>query len=180
MNLKGSKTEANLLAAFAGESQARNKYTYYASVAKKEGYEQIASIFEETANNEKEHAKLWFKYLNGGQIPSTNENLKDAANGENYEWTEMYKEFAATAREEGFEEIANTMELIAKVEKDHEERYRKLIQNMANSKVFEKDNNQAIWICRNCGHVHVGSKAPETCPACKHPQAYFEIKSENY
>lgn len=179
MNLRGSKTEANLLTAFAGESQARNKYTYYASVAKKEGYQQIAEIFETTANNEKEHAKLWFKYLHDGKIPSTEENLKDAAAGENYEWTEMYKEFAETAREEGFDEIAETMELIAKIEKEHEERFRTFIQNLAENKVFER-NNEVIWVCRNCGHIHVGSKAPELCPACKHPQGYFEIKAENY
>ncbi len=179
MDLKGSKTAANLLTAFAGESQARNKYTYYASVARKEGYQQIAGIFEMTANNEKEHAKLWFKYLHDGKVPSTEENLKDAATGENYEWTEMYKEFAQTAKEEGFDEIANVMELIAKIEKEHEERFRTLIQNLAENKVFEKDK-QVIWVCRNCGHIHIGSKAPEVCPACSHPQAYFEIKAENY
>lgn len=179
MNFKGSKTEANLLTAFAGESQARNKYTYYASVARKEGYEQIANIFEITANNEKEHAKLWFKYLHDGKIPSTDENLKDAASGENYEWTEMYKKFAQTAKEEGFDEIAKIMELVAKIEKEHEDRFRILIKNLAENKVFEKDN-QVIWVCRNCGHIHIGNKAPEVCPACKHPQAYFELKSENY
>lgn len=179
MDLKGSKTAANLLTAFAGESQARNKYTYYASVARKEGYQQIADIFEITANNEKEHAKLWFKYLHDGKIPSTEENLKDAAAGENYEWTEMYKEFAQTAKEEGFDEIAKIMELIAKIEKEHEERFRTLIQNLAENKVFERDK-QVIWVCRNCGHIHIGSKAPEVCPACSHPQAYFEIKAENY
>lgn len=179
MNLKGSKTAANLLTAFAGESQARNKYTYYASVARKEGYQQIADIFEITANNEKEHAKLWFKYLHDGKIPSTEENLKDAAAGENYEWTEMYKEFAETAKEEGFDEISKIMELIAKIEKEHEDRFRTLIQNLAENKVFERDK-QVIWVCRNCGHIHIGSKAPEVCPACSHPQAYFEIKAENY
>lgn len=179
MDLKGSKTAANLLTAFAGESQARNKYTYYASVARKEGYQQIADIFEITANNEKEHAKLWFKYLHDGKIPSTEENLKDAAAGENYEWTEMYKEFSETAKEEGFDEIAKIMELIAKIEKEHEERFRTLIQNLAENKVFERDK-QVIWVCRNCGHIHIGSKAPEVCPACSHPQAYFEIKAENY
>ena len=179
MELKGSKTEANLMAAFAGESQARNKYTYYASKAKKEGYEQIAEIFEETAGNEKEHAKLWFKALHNGEVPSTLENLKDAANGENYEWTEMYKEFAETARNEGFTEIANLFEKVGEIEKHHEERYRKLINNIENKVVFSKDED-AIWICRNCGHVVIGKYAPEVCPVCNHPQSFFELKSENY
>ncbi len=179
MDFKGSRTEANLLAAFAGESQARNKYTYYASAARKEGYQQIADIFEKTADNEKEHAKLWFKYLHNGEIPSTKENLKDAAAGENYEWTEMYKEFADVAEEEGFVEIANAMRLVADVEKEHEKRYNALLKNVEDKKVFEKDE-VVVWVCRNCGHVHVGKTAPELCPTCKHPQAYFEIKSDNY
>ena len=179
MNFKGSRTEANLLAAFAGESQARNKYTYYASAARKEGYQQIAEIFETTANNEKEHAKLWFKYLHNGSIPSTVENLKDAAAGENYEWTEMYKDFAKVADEEGFTEIAEAMRLVAAVEKEHEARYNALLKNVQGKKVFEKDQ-VVVWICRNCGHVYVGKQAPEVCPTCKHSQAYFEIKSDNY
>lgn len=179
MDFKGSRTEANLLAAFAGESQARNKYTYYASAARKEGYQQIADIFEKTADNEKEHAKLWFKYLHNGEIPSTKENLKDAAAGENYEWTEMYKEFADVAEEEGFVEIANAMRLVADVEKEHEKRYNALLKNVEDKKVFKKDE-VVVWVCRNCGHVHVGKTAPELCPTCKHPQAYFEIKSDNY
>ena len=179
MELKGSKTEANLLAAFAGESQARNKYTYYASQAKKDGYEQIASIFEETANNEKEHAKLWFKELHGGSVPSTIENLKDAAHGENYEWTEMYKEFAETAREEGFDNIAILFEKVGEIEKHHEERYMKLVGNIENNLVFER-NEEKIWICRNCGHVYYGETAPIICPVCKHPQSYQEMKAENY
>ena len=171
MELKGSKTEANLMAAFAGESQARNKYTYYASKAKKDGFEQIAEIFLETADNEKEHAKMWFKELHGGEIPSTSENLLDAANGENFEWTDMYKEFAETAREEGFDRIANLFEGVAEIEKHHEERYRAL--------VFSKDGDK-IWQCRNCGHICIGKNAPEVCPVCSHPQSYFEIKKENY
>ena len=179
MEFKGSRTEANLMAAFAGESQARNKYTFYAAKAKKEGYEQIASIFEETANNEKEHAKLWFKYLKGGAIGATTENLKDAAAGENYEWTEMYKGFAEVAEQEGFTEIANTMRLIAEVEKSHEERYRKLIQNLEKNIVFKADE-ETVWVCRNCGYIYIGKEAPEVCPACKHPQSYFERKAENY
>ena len=179
MELKGSKTEQNLMTAFAGESQARNKYTYYASKAKKDGYEQIAAIFEETANNEKEHAKIWFKLLNGGQIPSTEENLKAAADGENYEWTDMYDEFAKTAREEGFENIAFLFEGVAKIEKEHEERYRKLLANIDDKLVFSNDGD-AIWICRNCGHVHIGKEAPKVCPICAHPQSYFERKSNNY
>ena len=179
MELKGSKTEQNLMAAFAGESQARNKYTYYASKAKKEGFEQIAALFEETANNEKEHAKMWFKELHGGAIPTTAENLLDAAEGENYEWTDMYAEFAKTAREEGFTRIALLFEGVAKIEKEHEERYRKLLENVNNEMVFSKDGEK-VWICRNCGHVHVGKEAPKTCPVCAHPQAYFEVKADNY
>ena len=179
MELKGSKTEANLLAAFAGESQARNKYTYYASKAKKDGYEQIAAIFEETAANEKEHAKMWFKILHGGDIPGTMENLEDAAAGENYEWTDMYAEFAKTAKEEGFDHIAYLFEEVAKIEKEHEERYRKLIGNIEEGIVFSRDGDK-IWKCRNCGHIHIGKQAPEVCPVCAHPKAYFEIKAENY
>ena len=179
MELKGSKTEQNLLAAFAGESQARNKYTYFASKAKKDGYEQIAAIFEETANNEKEHAKMWFKELNGGAVPSTIENLKAAADGENYEWTDMYEEFAKTAEEEGFTEIAEKFRGVAAIEKHHEERYRKLLKNIEDEVVFSKDEDK-IWICRNCGHVVIGKKAPDVCPVCAHPQSYFEIKAENY
>lgn len=179
MELKGSKTEANLMAAFAGESQARNKYTYYASKAKKDGFEQIAEIFLETADNEKEHAKMWFKELHGGEVPSTSENLLDAANGENFEWTDMYKEFAETAREEGFDRIANLFEGVAEIEKHHEERYRALLSNVDNELVFSKDGEK-IWQCRNCGHICIGKKAPEVCPVCSHPQSYFEIKKENY
>ena len=176
--LKGSKTEANLMTAFAGESQARNKYTYFASKAKKDGYVQIAQIFEETANNEKEHAKIWYKLLNGG-VGSTVENLKDAAAGENYEWTDMYAEFAKTAHEEGFEEIAKLFEGVAAIEKEHEERYRKLLSNIEEGIVFSRDGDR-IWQCGNCGHIVVGKKAPEVCPVCAHPQAYFQIKAENY
>lgn len=179
MELKGSKTEKNLLAAFAGESQARNKYSYYASKAKKDGYVQIANIFEETAANEKEHAKIWFKLLNGGSVPSTIDNLKDAAAGENYEWTEMYAEFAKEAKEEGFDEIAYLFEEVAKIEKEHEERYRKLLANIEGDLVFSRDGD-CIWQCSNCGHIVIGKKAPEECPVCKHPQAYFQIKAENY
>ena len=179
MELKGSRTEANLMAAFAGESQARNKYTYYASKAKKDGYEQIAAIFEETANNEKEHAKMWFKELHGGSVPDTLENLNDAAAGENYEWTDMYDEFARVAKEEGFNRIAFLFEQVAKIEKEHEERYRKLISNIEEGLVFSNDGD-AIWVCRNCGHVVVGTKAPEVCPVCNHPQSYFERKANNY
>ena len=179
MELKGSKTEQNLMAAFAGESQARNKYTYYASKAKKDGYEQIAAIFEETANNEKEHAKMWFKELHGGAIPSTIENLQDAADGENYEWTDMYDGFAKTAEEEGFTAIAAKFRMVAAIEKEHEERYRKLLKNINDAVVFSKDED-CIWVCRNCGHVVIGKKAPEVCPVCAHPQSYFEIKAENY
>jgi len=179
MELKGSKTEANLLAAFAGESQARNKYTYYASMAKKDGYEQIAAIFEETANNEKEHAKLWFKELHGGKVPTTLDNLADAASGENYEWTEMYVSFAKEAREEGFDRIADIMEGVAAVEKEHEERYRALAKNINDDRVFEKDE-EVMWACRNCGHEHFGKSAPEVCPVCAHEKAHFEILPENY
>ncbi len=177
-DLKGSKTEANLLTAFAGESQARNKYTYYASKARKDGYEQIAALFEETANNEKEHAKMWFKLLHGG-IPDTATNLEDAAAGENYEWTDMYAGFAKTAREEGFDHIANLFEGVAKIEKEHEERYRALLKNVQEGLVFSKDGDM-IWVCRNCGHIHVGKSAPEVCPVCAHPKAYFELKARNY
>ena len=179
MELKGSKTEQNLMTAFAGESQARNKYTYYASKAKKDGYEQIAAIFEETANNEKEHAKMWFKELHDGEVPSTLENLNDAANGENYEWTDMYDNFAKVAREEGFTRIALLFEGVAKIEKEHEERYRKLIANIEDGLVFSKDGD-TIWKCRNCGHIVIGKKAPAVCPVCSHPQSYFEVKAENY
>lgn len=178
MELKGSKTETNLLAAFAGESEARNKYTYFASKAKKDGYVQIAKIFEETANNEKEHAKIWFKLLNGG-IGSTEENLKAAAAGENYEWTDMYATFAKEAREEGFDDIAHLFEQVAEIEKEHEARYLKLLANVENGLVFSKDGD-TVWQCSNCGHVVIGKKAPEICPVCAHPQAYFEVKAENY
>ncbi|MDR5585966.1 MULTISPECIES: rubrerythrin [Clostridium] len=176
-NLKGTKTEANLWAAFAGESQARNKYTYFASKAKKDGFVQIASIFEETANNEKEHAKMWFKLLNG--IGNTSDNLKSAAEGENYEWTDMYVNFAKEAKEEGFDKIAYLFEEVAKIEKEHEERYKKLLANIEDDLVFSKDGD-VIWKCSNCGHICIGKKAPEVCPVCSHPQSYFEIKAENY
>ena len=179
MELKGSKTEQNLMTAFAGESQARNKYTYFASKAKKEGYEQIAAIFEETANNEKEHAKIWFKLLNGGEIPKTTDNLQAAADGENYEWTDMYAEFAKVAKEEGFDHIAYLFEGVAKIEKEHEERYKKLLSNINDEIVFSSDG-ETIWICRNCGHIHIGKKAPNVCPICNHPQSYFERKANNY
>ena len=179
MELKGSKTEANLRTAFAGESQARNKYTYYASKAKKEGYVQIAKLFEETAANEKEHAKIWFKLLNGGDVPGTADNLLDAASGENYEWTEMYAEFAKTAKEEGFDRIAYLFEAVGKIEKHHEERYRKLLENVKDGLVFSRDG-ECIWQCSNCGHVHIGKKAPAMCPVCAHPQSYFEVNAENY
>lgn len=177
-DLKGTKTEANLMAAFAGESQARNKYTYYASKARKEGYVQIAQIFEETADNEKEHAKLWFKLLHGG-IPATSANLLDAAEGENYEWTDMYAAFAKDARAEGFDHIAMLFEGVAAIEKAHEERYRKLLANVEGGLVFSRDGDM-VWQCENCGHIHVGKAAPEVCPVCAHPQAYFAIKAENY
>lgn len=177
MELKGSKTEANLWAAFAGESQARNKYTYFASKAKKEGYEQISALFTETADNEKEHAKIWFKELGG--IGNTRENLKAAAEGENYEWVTMYKEMAETAREEGFDRIADLFDGVAVIEKQHEERYLKLLANLENDMVFSA-GEQTVWICRNCGHVHVGNDAPKECPICAHPQAYFERRATNY
>lgn len=177
--LKGTKTERNLQEAFAGESQARNKYTYYASKARKEGYEQIAALFEETAQNEKEHAKMWFKYLQGGAIKDTVENLKDAAAGENYEWTDMYERMAREAEEEGFDEIAERMRGVAAIEKLHEERYRKLLKNIEDAVVFSREG-ECVWICRNCGHVVVGKQAPEVCPVCNHPQAYFEIKADNF
>src|SRR5699024_4602618 len=176
--LKGSKTEANLMTAFAGESQARNKYTYYASKAKKDGYVQIAAIFEETANNEKEHAKMWFKLLHGG-IGDTVDNLKDAAAGENYEWTDMYAGFAKTAPEERFDHSADLFERVAKSEKEHEERYLKLVKNLEEGLVFSRDGDM-IWQCANCGHIVIGKKAPEVCPVCAHPQAYFQIKAQNY
>lgn len=179
MDLKGSKTEANLMAAFAGESQARNKYTYYASKAKKDGYVQIAALFEETANNEKEHAKIWFKLLHEGSIPGTIENLNDAADGENYEWTDMYKTFAKEAKEEGFDHIAYLFEEVGKIEKEHEERYRKLLANIEGDLVFSKDND-VMWQCSNCGHINVGKKAPEVCPVCAHPKSYFQVRAENY
>ena len=178
-DLKGTRTEANLMAAFAGESQARNKYSYYASKAKKDGYVQIAAIFEETANNEKEHAKMWFKLLHGGSIGSTMDNLKDAAEGENYEWTDMYATFAKEAREEGFDDIAALFEGVAAIEKEHEERYRKLLANIEGGLVFSRDQDM-IWQCSNCGHICIGKKAPEVCPVCAHPQSYFQIKAENY
>ncbi len=179
MELKGTKTEKNLMEAFAGESQARNKYTYYASKAKKEGYEQIAALFQETADNEKEHAKLWFKLLHGDDIPSTVENLKDAATGENFEWTNMYERMAQEAREEGFDRIAFLFDGVAKIEKEHEARYLKLLENVENGLVFSKDGDK-MWKCRNCGHIVIGKSAPEVCPICKHPKAFFEINAENY
>ena len=178
-DLKGTKTEANLMAAFAGESQARNKYTYYASKAKKDGYEQIAELFTETANNEKEHAKIWFKLLHDGNVPDTVANLKDAAEGENYEWTDMYKSFAEDAKAEGFDHIAYLFEQVAAIEKEHEERYRKLLANIEEGIVFSRDGDM-VWVCRNCGHVHVGKEAPEVCPVCAHPKAYFEHRAKNY
>ena len=178
MELKGSKTEANLQAAFAGESMATNKYTYFASKAKKDGYQQIAAIFEETAANEREHAKMWYKLINGG-IDSTLENLGHAAEGENYEWTDMYSEFAKVARDEGFEQIAALFEGVAAIEKEHEERYRRLITNIEQGVVFSKDGD-TIWQCRNCGHICIGKEAPEVCPVCAHPQSYFQVKAENY
>lgn len=178
-DLKGTKTEANLMAAFAGESEARNKYTYYASKARKDGYVQIAQLFEETAANEKEHAKIWFKLLHGGSIASTLENLKDGAEGENYEWSEMYPTFAKEAREEGFDDIADLFEGVAAIEKEHEARYKKLLANVENGLVFSKEGD-VIWECGNCGHICIGQKAPEVCPVCKHPQSYFRVKAENY
>lgn len=179
MNLKGTKTEANLQAAFAGESQARNKYTYYASKARKEGYEQIASIFEETAANEKEHAKMWFKLLHDNSIPDTITNLTDAAAGENYEWTDMYEQFAKDAREEGFDRIAYLFEAVGAIEKTHEARYKKLLENVQDGLVFSSEGD-AIWECRNCGHIYIGKEAPKVCPVCAHPQSYFQKRAENY
>ena len=178
-SLKGTKTEKNLLEAFAGESMARNKYTYYASRAKKDGYEQMAAIFEETAANEKEHAKLWFKHLHGGSVPDTITNLTEAADGENFEWTDMYERMAREADEEGFHEIAEQMRGVAQIEREHEERYRKLLKNIEDKKVFTKDGD-SVWQCRNCGHIVIGKSAPEKCPVCDHPQSYFEVKKENY
>lgn len=177
MELKGSRTEKNLMEAFAGESQARNKYTYFASVAKKEGYEQISAIFQHTADNEKEHAKMWFKALNG--IDSTAENLLHAAEGENYEWTDMYAEFAKVAEEEGFTDLAEKFRMVGEIEKAHEERYRALLNNIEMQKVFEK-SEETMWECRNCGHIVIGKKAPEVCPVCAHPRSYFEVRKENY
>ena len=179
MELKGSQTEKNLMTAFAGESQARNKYTYYASQAKKDGYEQIAAIFEETAGNEKEHAKLWFKLLNGGKVPSTMDNLKDAAEGENYEWTDMYKSFSETAKEEGFDDIAELFRMVGDIEKHHEERYLTLLKKVEDNLVFETEE-ETIWICRNCGHVYRSKEALEVCPVCKHGKAYQEKRATNY
>ena len=179
MELKGSKTEQNLMTAFAGESQARNKYTYYASKARKDGYEQIAAIFEETANNEKEHAKLWFKELHGGEVPDTIVNLEDAVAGENFEWTEMYKEFAEVAREEGFTKIAYLFDSVGKIEKEHEKRYLTLLKNVKEDKVFHKDGDK-LWICRNCGHVYIGKDALDVCPVCNHKQSFMEVKADNY
>jgi len=179
MELKGSKTEANLLTAFAGECQARTKYTYYSSQAKKEGYEQIADIFMETAENEKEHAKLWFKALHNDAVPETVKNLEDAAKGENYEYTDMYKHFEDTAREEGFTQIANLFKSVADVERTHEKRYLELLKNLQDGAVFEKDK-VCVWKCRNCGHLHVGKEAPKVCPVCKHPQSFFEVQAQNW
>ena len=178
-DLKGTKTEKNLMDAFAGESQARNKYTYYESKAKKEGYEQIAAIFQETADNEKEHAKIWFKLLHDGEIPTTTQNLSDAAAGENYEWTDMYDRMAKEAKEEGFDHIAYLFEAVGKIEREHEARYKKLLENIEGGLVFSKDGD-AIWKCRNCGHIVIGKQAPEVCPVCNHPKSYFEVKAENY
>ncbi|MCE5236757.1 MAG: rubrerythrin [Clostridiaceae bacterium] len=179
-DLTGTKTLKNLEAAFAGESMARNKYTYYASAARKEGFNQIADIFEETAGNEKEHAKLWFKWLHGGAVPATDVNLKDAAGGEHYEWTEMYAQFAAEAAEEGFTELAASFRMVANIEKEHEERYMRLLKKVEEGTVFSFDGTKVAWKCLNCGHIHFGEKAPEMCPVCKHPRAYFELRAENY
>ena len=178
-DLKGTKTEQNLKEAFAGESMARNKYSYFASKAKKDGYVQIAAIFEETAANEKEHAKMWYKYLNGGSVSDTKTNLADAASGENFEWTDMYARMAKEAREEGFDEIAEKFEQVGAIEKHHEERYRKLLKNIEDAIVFSREGD-VIWQCANCGHIVIGKKAPEVCPVCDHPQSYFQIKAENY
>lgn len=179
MDLKGSKTEANLLAAFAGESQARNKYTYYASKAKKDGYVQISDLFTETADNEKEHAKIWFKLLHDGEVPDTKVNLKDGVDGENYEWTEMYPEFAKVAEEEGFKHIAYLFNAVAAIEKEHEERYKKLLANIKGGLVFSKEGD-AVWQCSNCGHIVIAKAAPMVCPVCSHPQSYFRVKADNY
>ena len=179
MNLKGTKTEKNLMEAFAGESMARNKYTYFASKAKKDGFVQISKIFEETAANEQEHAKIWYKYLNDGQIADTEANLADAAEGENFEWTDMYARMAKEAREEGFTEIARKFEMVAAIERAHEERYRKLLANIKEGLVFSRDGDR-VWQCSNCGHIVIGPKAPQICPVCDHPQAFFELKAENY
>ena len=179
MELKGTRTEANLMAAFAGETQARTKYSTYAAVARKEGYEQIGALFDETAENEKEHAEIWFKYLHGGEVPNTLANLKDAANGEHFEWTDMYATFAKEAKKEGFDRIATLFEMVAAIEREHEARYQKLIENMEGGLVFSREGD-TIWKCRNCGHILVGKKAPELCPVCSHPKSYFEIKAENY
>ena len=178
-DLKGTKTEQNLMTAFAGESQAHTKYQYYASKAKKDGYVQMSEIFLETSRNEKEHAKLWFKYLHGGEVPTTSQNLEDAANGENYEWTDMYDTFAKEAREEGFTEIARKFEMVGAIEKHHEERYRKLLKNIEDEIVFSRDGD-VVWQCSNCGHIVIGKKAPGICPVCAHPQSYFQIEAENY
>ncbi len=179
MELKGTRTEANLMAAFAGETQARTKYSTYAAVARKEGYEQIGALFDETAENEKEHAEIWFKYLHDGEVPNTLANLKDAANGEHFEWTDMYATFAKEAKEEGFDRIATLFEMVAAIEREHEARYQKLIENMEGGLVFSREGD-TIWKCRNCGHILVGKKVPELCPVCSHPKSYFEIKAENY
>ncbi len=177
--LKGTKTEKNLMEAFAGESQAHTKYLYYASKAKKDGYVQISNLFTETALNEKEHAKLWFKYLHGGEVPSTTQNLEDAANGENFEWTDMYERMAKEAEEEGFEEIAEKMRMVGAIEKHHEERYRQLLKNINDEIVFSREGD-VIWQCSNCGHIVIGKKAPQICPVCNHPQSYFQIEARNY
>ncbi len=179
MELKGSKTEQNLLAAFAGEAQAHTKYQYYASKAKKDGFVQIADLFEETARNEKEHAKIWFKLLHDGAVPETTQNLADAASGENYEWTDMYAGFAKTAKEEGFDRIAYLFEAVGQIEKEHEERYRKLLANIEEGIVFSRDGD-CVWQCSNCGHIMVGKQAPGMCPVCAHPQSYFQLRAENY
>jgi len=179
MNLKGSKTEANLMAAFAGESQARNKYTYYASKAKKEGYNEIAAVFQETADNEKEHAKIWFKLLHDGEVPDTLTNLADAAAGENYEWTDMYAGFAATAKEEGFDRIAALFTMVGDIEKEHEARYKEVAKLLEEGKLFARETEQ-VWICTNCGHIHIGTHAPAKCPVCDHPQGYFVLRAENH
>lgn len=179
MNLEGKKTQANLMAAYAGESEATNKYTYYASKAKKDGFVQISKLFEETAGNEREHAKIWFKLLHNGTVADTATNLKDAAGGENYEWTEMYPQFAKEAEEEGFTEIAALFRMVAEIEKEHEQRYLKLLENVEQGLVFSRDGER-IWKCSNCGHIVIGKEAPEVCPVCSHPKAYFELKAENY